>query len=292
MRTPYVTNPVIASAMALGPFRRVVFRGYNFIAKRLNRRIVAKTYFGAKMMCDPNDYIQRMIFSFGFWEPHISMYIQETLEPGDVFVDVGANVGYHTLLAAKVIGETGAVVAVEAARETFILLQDNLALNQCQNVCAANVAASDRHGQLRLFSRSGMSLGETTTVASRGFSFSGNVTAAPLSDIIPASLIQRVRLVKIDIEGGEIPVMNDLLSNMDRYSPRLEVIAEVSVNELRPAWTNIIRRMRANGFSVYSLTNDYDDEAYLNWRMPAAPEPLDELPTTQCDVLFRRDRDA
>ncbi len=289
MCAPYVTNPVIASVIALGLFRRVAFRGYNYIAKRLNQPFTAQTYFGATMMCNPNDYIQRMIFNFGFWEPDISTYIQETLELGDVFVDVGANVGYHALLAAKMVGETGAVVAIEAAQQTFRLLAENVALNQFQNVRAINVAASDRHGQLGLFSRSDVSLGETTTVASRGFDFCGNVIAAPLSEIIPASLIGRVHLVKIDIEGGEIPVMNDLLTNIERYSPRLQVIAEVSVNESRSQWEDVISRMRANGFSVYSLANDYDDEAYLNWQIPSAPEPLDELPTGQFDILFRRD---
>jgi FkbM family methyltransferase len=289
MRTPYVTNPVIASVLALAPFRRTAFRGYNFIAKRLNQQFTAKTYFGAAMMCNPNDYIQRMIFNFGFWEPDISAYIQKTLGPGDVFVDGGANIGYYTLLAATVIGKTGAVVAIEAAQKTFRLLLENVTRNKFQNVRAINVAASDRHGQFGLFSRSDASIGEMTTVASRGFDYCGDVTAAPLSEIIPALLTSRVRMVKVDIEGGEIAVMNDLLTNIERYSPRLQVIAEVSVNESRSQWEDVICRMRAGGFSVYSLTNDYDDDAYLNWQTPSAPELLNELPTKQFDILFRRD---
>jgi hypothetical protein len=115
------------------------------------------------------------------------------------------------------------------------------------------------------------------------------VVASPLSEIIPALLIGKVRLVKIDIEGGEIAVMKDLLANLERYNPRLQVIAEVSVKESRSQWEDIIRRMRAGGFSAYSLTNEYDDVDYLNWRIPSAPEPLDELPTRQFDILFRHD---
>ena len=93
MGTPYVTNRVTALAMKLGPLKKTAFRSYNYAAKCLNRTYTAKTYFGSAVRCDPKDYIQRMIFSFGFWEPHISAYIEEVLKPGDTFVDVGANIG-------------------------------------------------------------------------------------------------------------------------------------------------------------------------------------------------------
>jgi FkbM family methyltransferase len=289
MRTPYVTNPVIALAIGSGPFRKVIFRGYNFVAKRLNRRFTAKTYFDATMLCDPNDYVQRMIHSFGFWEPHISAYVHQTLKPGDVFIDVGANVGYYSLLAAKVVGESGAVIAIEAAPSVFRLLQDNLALNRSENVQTMNIAASDRHGNVELFSQSSKRLGEITMVASRNFDSIGTIACAPLTDIIPGSLFGRVRLIKMDIEGGEIAVMNDLLAHIASFDPRVQVIAEVSVHELRAEWEDIIRRMRENGFSTYSLTNDYDDDDYLYWQTANAPQPLDELPSKQFDILFRRD---
>jgi FkbM family methyltransferase len=287
MQTPYVTNRIIALAIELGPLRKLAFRGYNYVAKRLNRSFTAKTYFGADILCNPKDYVQRMIFSFGFWEPNISAYIQGVLQPGDVFVDVGANVGYHSLLAAKLVGSKGTVVAIEAAPTTFTLLKNNLALNRCENALAINVAASDRHGQVDLFSDE--TLAETTTIASRGFAFSAQIACAPLSDIIPSPLAERVRLLKLDIEGGEIPVMNNLLSNLDRFSPELQVIAEVSVSELKAEWKDIIDKMRANGFSTYSITNEYDDDSYLNWRTPSAPAPLSELPATQFDILFRHE---
>jgi Methyltransferase FkbM domain len=110
-----------------------------------------------------------------------------------------------------------------------------------------------------------------------------------LWDIIPSSLIDRVHLLKLDIEGGEIPVMENLISHIDRFNPGLQVIAEVSVSELKEEWRAIIARMHANGFSTYSITNDYDDDCYLNWHIPDVPVPLRDLPETQFDVLFRRE---
>jgi FkbM family methyltransferase len=287
MQSPYVTNRTMALAVKLGPLKKMAFLGYNYFAKRLNRQFTGKTYFGADILCDPRDFIQRMIFSFGFWEPHISSYVESALRPGDVFVDIGANVGYYSLLASKRVGSEGTVIAIEAAPATFILLQNNLKLNRCENVLAMNIAASDRHGQMDLFA--GESLAATTTIASRGLKFCATIACAPLSDIIPASLAERVRLIKIDIEGGEIPVMNNLLSNLDRFDPEVQVVAEVSGSESRTEWGEIIQRMRKKGFSTYRITNEYDDAFYLNWRTPSAPVPLCELSLTQFDILFRRE---
>lgn len=74
----------------------------------------------------------------------------ERLKPGDVFVDVGANIGYFSLLASKLVGPGGRVVAIEASPEVFDLLRRNLELNKAHNVRAVNVAISDREGSLQL----------------------------------------------------------------------------------------------------------------------------------------------
>ena len=267
MGTPYVTNRVTALAMKLGPLKTTAFRSYNYAAKYLNRTYTAKTYFGSAVRCDPRDYIQRMIFSFGFWEPHVSAYIEEVLKPGDTFVDVGANIGYHSLLAAQLVGSQGSVVAVEAAPATFALLQKNLEINRCDQVLAMNIAASDEYSQVNLFGDE--CLATTTTIPNRDLPLVATIPCAPLSSIIPVSLLKTVRLVKIDIEGGEIPVMKDLSSNRDRFSPDVQVIAEASMAESKTSWAEILNKMRERGFTAYKIPNEYSDEAYLNWRFSA-----------------------
>src|SRR5438270_7770359 len=58
--------------------------------------IQGKTKFGAKINVEFPDIIQTFIYFFGVWEPAITTYIRQILRPGDIFIDVGANVGYHT----------------------------------------------------------------------------------------------------------------------------------------------------------------------------------------------------
>jgi FkbM family methyltransferase len=110
-----------------------------------------------------------MILHFGTWEPNITHVISGILQEGDVFVDVGANIGYHSLLGSKLVGSTGSVVAIEPVPDTFAMLLDNLRLNSCSNVRAVNVAVSDCPHKMPLYSLFGdFNCGAVTSVASRG----------------------------------------------------------------------------------------------------------------------------
>src|SRR5437879_2986490 len=71
------------------PLGRLGFRAYHKLLRTRRWSYVGRSYFGATFNCDLRDLIQRMIFYFGVWEPDISRVIEDTLRPGDVFVDVG-----------------------------------------------------------------------------------------------------------------------------------------------------------------------------------------------------------
>src|SRR5262249_27771794 len=112
---------------------------------------VARTTFGTRIQGNAKDIIQQYIYYFGVWEPHITSWIRSSLRPGDSFIDVGANIGYYSLLASRLVGQYGSVVAIEASPKTFLELQTNLTLNKIYNVRAVNLAASDCRGKLKIF---------------------------------------------------------------------------------------------------------------------------------------------
>src|SRR2546429_7961962 len=92
------------------------------------------------------DILQQYIYYFGVWEPNLTRWIAQRLAPGDTFIDGGANIGYFTLLASKLVRDSGAGVAIEASPATFDALQRNLARNRARNGGAGNAAGSDCHG--------------------------------------------------------------------------------------------------------------------------------------------------
>ena len=82
------------------------------------------------------------------WEPEETKLVSRLLEEGDVFVDVGANLGYFTLIASDAVGKTGRVFAFEPEPNNFSLLQKNVEVNKCANVCCERKAVSTQTSRL------------------------------------------------------------------------------------------------------------------------------------------------
>ena len=266
----------------------LAFRAYNKLLRTLKPEHRARTYFGAQVYCDPRDLIQRMILHFGVWEPDVSRAIELNLAPGDVFVDVGANIGYDSLLAARCVGRAGCVVAIEASPRTFALLKRNLDLNDAVNVRAVNAAVADRPGRLDLYEMSQYNIGAATTLASRGGTRLGSVDALPLDRILTAKEIARLRLIKMDVEGAEPPILNALLDRLALYPADMDIVVEASTHDGPEAWGAVFARLSEAGFVAYEIDNDYEIEWYLAWRHPAPLRRTDRMPDGQRDLLFTR----
>lgn len=271
------------------PAARFAFRAYNKALRTLKPEHLATTYFGASLYCNPLDLIQRMILHFGVWEPDVSRVIEQNLAPGDVFADIGANIGYDTLLAASRVGPQGAVVSIEASPRTFTLLQRNIAANPfAANVRAVNAAVSDRPGTLELYEVNAANIGAATTLASRGGMLMASVEALPLERILTPDELSRLRLIKMDVEGAEPPILRHLLEHLPAYPATMDIVVEATPDDDPVAWRDVFDRMRAAGFTAWAIDNDYELEWYLRWRRPAALQRVDTVPTRQQDLLFTR----
>jgi FkbM family methyltransferase len=271
------------------PAARFAFRAYNKVLRTLKPEHLATTYFGARIYCNPLDLIQRMILHFGVWEPDVSQVIEQNLAPGDVFVDVGANIGYDTLLASSRVGSAGRVVAIEASPRTFALLQRNLAANDSSsNVRAVNAAVSDRPGTLELYEVNAGNIGAATTLASRGGTLMASVEALPLEQILTPQERSRLRLIKMDVEGAEPPILRHLLEHLSTYPATMDIVVEATPDDDPEAWRDVFDRMRAAGFTAWAIDNDYELEWYLRWRRPSALHRIDTMPVRQQDLLFTR----
>lgn len=254
----------------------------------------ARTVFGARFDCTLKDYIQQMLLYFGVWEPNITGFIESRLRDGDCFIDVGSNIGYYAILASRLVGPGGKVVAIEASPRIYATLRRHVEINQGTNIRAVNVAASDRKGMLQLFSGPDHNCGMTSTLASRGFDFECEVMAERLDTILSPAEMRSARLVKIDVEGAEAPVLDSIIETIDRYGADVEFIVEINQLELcnfGVAAQTIIDRFAAIGFNTYLLNNDYAPAAY--WRRTPRERPMriHRLSEDLSDVIFSR-RDA
>ncbi len=243
------------------------------------------------MRCDTTDFIQRYVYYFGVWEPNLSAWLARRLVPGDTFIDVGANVGYFTLLASQAVGATGCVIAVEPEARIRELLERNLALNEVANVRVLSTAATDIERELVIEFGGDHDMGTTRTMTSDGSGARATVRGRPLYDLLSDRERSAVRLVKIDVEGGEFDVLHGLHLERPGFRDDIEVVVEVAPDRLAArsqTAESLLERMRALGFHAYTLANDYRVRAYLHEQPIEVPVRLRTPLTGQTDVVFSR----
>jgi FkbM family methyltransferase len=228
----------------------VLYRLYMKVVGKIQPSTDATTVFGAHFKCVRTDYIQRRIAFFGLFEPNLTYFISSVLKPGDVFIDVGANIGYFTMLAAKCVGASGKVYAIEASPSTYDLLIANLRLNGVKNVEAINMAVTDKECHVRIQSNDTRNIGANSVhIVSSGAADS--VVGRPLQDIVAPNL-GRARFIKIDVEGAENLILPSILDYFVQLDSDTIIVSEIAKKN-----AHLIEFAKAKGFTIRALRNNY-----------------------------------
>jgi FkbM family methyltransferase len=160
----------------------------------------------------------KFIFAFReYYEPEL-VYLEKILSPGKLFVDVGANFGVYTLVASKLVGETGRVLAFEPTAESFAILRQNIELNEFSNVSAFQVALALKRRKAWLYhgwDPVGNSLGRDPLCGNEG----EEVQTEALDQLLEENGINRVDAIKIDVEGAEELVLRGAVRCLTTQSP-------------------------------------------------------------------------
>lgn len=257
------------------------------------RRFTSRTIFGMRIQGSTTDLIQRFIHYFGVWEPDITHWMLSRLRPGDVMVDVGANIGYYSLLAASRIGPQGMVVSIEASPGIHAMLEANVQLNGLVNVRTVNAAAAGERGVLRVHAGAADNLGQTHTREQAGDDPGVPVNALPLHELLTSEEVARARVIKIDVEGSERAVIRGLAPVLGKLREDAEILVEISpelMDEPLPSMKEIFETLRGAGYTAYVLPNELGWHSYIAHR-PVRPRVLGtSMTSVQTDVLFTRAR--
>lgn len=250
-------------------------------ASKWARETVGRTNHGVQMHLNTRDLIQRFIWIFGQWEPALTEHLRRSLRPGDGFIDVGANVGYFTLLASRLIAPSGTVVAVEPAPDCAAGLRANIALNGVRNVRVVEAAITSKPGSvyLRLGSERNSGVARLT---SHEHATGVIVDGRSFAQLIRIGELEAARFVKIDVEGAERDVIESVLPTLSRSRDDLELMVELDAGT-----AEVVDMMRAEGFHPYCVANRYSPEGYLD-QSRMRPQRLEEAIREQTDVIFSR----
>jgi FkbM family methyltransferase len=222
----------------------------------------------------PRDENGRRIYVHGF-DPRerLTRHFIRLLRTGDCVLDIGANVGYYTLVAARLVGSAGCVHAFEPSPQTLPHLRTNARLNPLANIDVHGAAVTDRCGQTQFFmatpERTGYSSIRDLGREAGGVTTVPTVSIDSLLDDLPA-----VRLVKIDVEGAELLALRGMRRLLERDRPFL--ILEVDdgfLRELGGAARQVCELLTERGYELHSIVERGD------------LVPLTGSPVERCNVL-------
>jgi len=185
------------------------------------------------------------IFAFReMYEPEL-LYLDRLLSPGMTFVDVGACYGVYTLVAAKLVGANGRVIAFEPARRSYAVLQENIKLNSLANVRACRLALADRMGVSTLYHH--LDPGRNSLGVQQGnLGAPEEVETNTLDSVFGSGLPERVDVMKLDVEGAQELVLRGAREILTTARPAIifEVDAETATAlglSPRGAWDTLDR---------------------------------------------------
>jgi FkbM family methyltransferase len=225
------------------------------------REAVAPLGDGAIVAVDLATPHGRRLFGYGFCEPAARM-MQALLEPGDVVIDGGANIGLFTVLAAARVGRHGRVIACEPSPPTMALLSANVQRNGFAWVAVREVALAAAPGRLRMHIFDPGSGFSSFAPATSGSEVEVEVSTL---DEVAGDGLETVKLVKLDVEGAELRALRGASALLD--GPRPDFIVELEPEHLA-----------RQGSSITEIQELFDAAGYVGYSISAGTlEPLRDI---------------
>jgi len=210
--------------------------------------------------CDLRDGLMREACLTGRYEPQETAILRHLLGPGMTFVDVGANWGYFTLVAAHLVGPSGRVLSVEADPRACRAVRANVDKNRLMTVQLFNIAASDATGRLwfqeyehEARDSGNFGVAQSTSITEEGRRL--EVAARALDDLLDEAGVDRVNVMKMDIEGGEAKAIAGLSRRLSSH--HIDYVSmELHPYHLRDLGTSVgavIAAMRGHGYKPWNI---------------------------------------
>lgn len=218
------------TAFSIGEWKR----WWQYIS--LKKPVVMEWIGGLCLRIYPKNEVFRSLFVKGIYDPNLIVVINALLPAKGVFLDIGSNMGYCSLLMSKAVGEDGRIFAIEPSERDFLRLVDNVNLNRLGNVNVHRLAVSDKIGKVTI----SIAPEERSALNTLGTEFSNRgiekvqteeVDSTTLDAFVEEEELDRIDVIKMDIEGSELKALNGARDAIEQHRPAL--IVGINENSLR-----------------------------------------------------------
>jgi len=209
------------------------FAKRDLLKREFPERIKKVDYDGFSMYAAEDDIAVGRQVLLKNYEPHVSQIFKKVLKHGMSVLDIGANIGYFSMLSASIVGEKGLVTSVEPNMKNVLLIELNKRSNNFHNIQIVQAAANNKNDILVL--KNEYSNGTCSSLPNSNSDLFDleTVGSLRLDDIVKS----KIDLIKIDVEGSELLALLGSINIIKQYLPN--VIMEFSPNRIKDENGNI-----------------------------------------------------
>jgi len=213
--------------------------------------------FGNKMYLGDSSY-QNVIFAEStplLKNPY--NILKKILKKGDIVVDIGASIGYYSLIFAKLIGETGKVIAIEPESKSCQLFKKNIEFNNYKNVILLQKAVSNKTGKAKLLKSKKFG---GSVVFEQDSKEEGTVEIKTIS--LDDYFKEKINFIKIDAEGSEDKILSGM-NHLLQQNKNLKLMMEYNPQALKLAGTEpskFLENLINLGFTLYDMREENGDQ--------------------------------
>lgn len=214
-------------------------------------RSLYKTKFGDYYWLNSTGYVDECIINTGVFEPSSTEVVKKLVRPGDVVLDVGANIGYYSVLLSKLVGDQGKVICFEPTKHFGKVLDMNISANNLNNVEIINCGLSDKRQELEI--HIGQSSATLHVPGNQKSNLSERISLITLDEFLEEYPLSKVDFIKIDVDGHEPLFFEGAWKTLDVYDPivLLEVSHPHYLSSGFTAW-GFYDTLKKKGYHIYS----------------------------------------
>jgi len=257
----------------------------NFILKRVqdilkllrkkryinHKSTIAINYYDGIINLYKGSFTDDLLLNSGNYEENLQRVMKGLVTEGDVVIDIGANIGIHTILLSKLVGKEGRVIAFEPVPHLLKRLNTNLTLNSCRNTTVCNYAIGNENKKtsMNAVSEEDFNQGSSSLVLNENLSLGHiqiddlEVNVRKLDDLYNELGLNKINFIKMDIEGFEYFALQGMSKIIRDHRPSLIIEYNVERLNFLNISNNDMKSLIGETYNCYEISKqDYYDETF------------------------------
>lgn len=204
-----------------------------------------------------NDYLYKAAVESGINESHFVELVTKILKPGDVVLDLGGNIGTHSLFMSNLVLDSGRVITFEPQSLTYSILQNNVLLNNRKNIYTYKFACSDRDFETISMQPFNF-VGDSINNGALRVDLNGSAGDLALTRAIDSFNFEKLNFIKMDIQGSEVKALTGAKKTISKHKPYMFIeIEQQHLLAMNTSAKELIELILSLGYSLYRINNSY-----------------------------------